>query len=102
MSCVAFVPLKMMLLSLVLSNWRERFFLLPCVALNSLPLLFPHMLQPNLCRGKLHSTAGYFKWLFFVLCPSEKKERKKRKKKSSWLACMGGELGWDFSGAGET
>lgn len=75
-SCVALVPLKRMLLSLVLSNWRGEkafFFLLACVTLNSLHLLFPHMLQSNLCRGKLHGAASYFKWLFCALSKWEKK-----------------------------
>lgn len=92
-----------MFLSLVLSNWRGEkgcfFSLLPCAALNSLHLLFPHMLQPNLCRGKLHGAVGYFKWLF--LCFVQVKEEKK-KRKSSQPACVGVDLGWDFSGAGET
>lgn len=72
-----------MFLSLVLSNWRGEkgcfFSLLPCAALNSLHLLFPHMLQPNLCRGELHGAVGYFKWLF--LCFVQVKEEKKKKGK---------------------
>lgn len=65
------------------------------VALYSLQLLFP--LQPGLCRRKLRGAVGYFKWLFCASLLSVSKRAK-----ALQLACMGGDLGQDFSSAGET
>lgn len=65
MSCVAFVPLKMMLLShfWVIEEDRKVFSLLMFHWILCSPF-FPQMFQPNLCRGRLHGMACYLKWLF--------------------------------------
>lgn len=94
-SRAAFVPLEMMLLPSYLSNWRGQEGFSPCLC-DAIFSAAPVPTSARPVQKELRGAVGYFKWLFCASLLSVSEWAK-----ALQLGCMGGDLGWDCSSAGE-